>query len=35
MRRINGLGSLHNDLRQEEITEELLEILSSSGFCAR
>jgi F0F1-type ATP synthase gamma subunit len=31
-RRINDLGSLRNYLRQEEITEEMLEILSSGGF---
>lgn len=29
------LGSLRNSLRQEEITEEMLEILSSGGFFAR
>ncbi len=34
-RRIAELGSLRNYLRQEEITEEMLEILSSGGFYAR
>jgi ATP synthase F1 gamma subunit len=34
-RRIGELGSLRNYLRQEEITEEMLEILSSGGFYAR
>jgi len=33
-RRLNELGSLRNYLRQEEITEEMLEILSSGGFYA-
>lgn len=34
-RRIGELGSLRNYLRQQEITEEMLEILSSGGFYAR
>jgi len=34
-RRISELGSLRNYLRQEEITEEMLEILSSGGGYAR
>ena len=34
-RRIGELGSLRNYLRQEEITEEMLEILSSGGFYKR
>jgi ATP synthase F1 gamma subunit len=34
-RRIGELGSLRNYLRQEEITEEMLEILSSGGFYGR
>lgn len=34
-RHIAELGSLRNYLRQEEITEEMLEILSSGGFYGR
>jgi F0F1-type ATP synthase gamma subunit len=34
-RRVDELGSLRNYQRQEEITEEMLEILSSGGFYVR
>ena len=34
-RHVAELRSLRNQLRQEEITEEVLEILASGGFFAR